>query len=127
MTECTNGSESENRIVNRSANKNSMAESHTFSVKDAACGPIFSRLTAHILGLRRSHCWSTKFSSMTIMVEGCSDPNEFCNQRPHVHLLGLSQLALVTIQVSEIVDGQVLPGVTQARSGKAVAGVGLLK
>jgi hypothetical protein len=51
MTECTNGSESENRIVNRSANKNSMAESHTFSVKDAACGPIFGRLTAYILGL----------------------------------------------------------------------------
>jgi hypothetical protein len=28
-----------------------MAESHTFSVKDAACGPTFGLLTTHILGL----------------------------------------------------------------------------
>jgi len=50
MTECTNGSESENRIVNRSVNKNSIAKSH-FLVTGAVCGPIFGRLTAHILGL----------------------------------------------------------------------------
>src|SRR5271156_5038259 len=53
---------------------------------------------------------------MAITVEGCSDPNEVCNPsnaRWYIYS-ALSQLALETMQVPKIVDGQEGRGVVRS-------------